>query len=68
MPANPTNTGRHVSQQSTTQDFKVRDIALAPSGRMQIDLAELEMPGLMALRDRYLGAKPLEGARIAGCL
>ncbi len=53
---------------STDGDYKVRDISLAPAGRMQIDLAEHEMPGLMALRDRYAGSKPLEGARIAGCL
>lgn len=53
---------------STDGDHKVRDISLAPAGRMQIDLAEHEMPGLMALRDRYEGQKPLDGARIAGCL
>ncbi len=52
----------------TQADFKVRDIDLAPSGRIQIDLAEQEMPGLMALRERFAGQKPLEGARIAGCL
>lgn len=53
---------------STDGDFKVRDIDLADSGRKQIMLAEHEMPGLMALRDRYEGQKPLDGARIAGCL
>jgi adenosylhomocysteinase len=53
---------------STDGDYKVRDIGLADLGRKQIMLAEQEMPGLMALRDRYAGQSPLEGARIAGCL
>ncbi len=53
---------------SADGDFKVRDIELAQLGRHQIMLAEQEMPGLMALRDRYEGQAPLEGARIAGCL
>ena len=53
---------------STDGDFKVRDIGLAETGRKQINLAEHEMPGLMALRERYEGQAPLEGARIAGCL
>ncbi|GIW72483.1 MAG: adenosylhomocysteinase [Planctomycetota bacterium] len=47
---------------------KVRDIALAAWGRKEIAMAEKEMPGLMALRQRYAGQKPLAGARIAGCL
>jgi adenosylhomocysteinase len=50
------------------QDFEVRDLDLAEWGRKEIGLAEREMPGLMALRERYEGKKPLEGARIAGCL
>jgi adenosylhomocysteinase len=49
-------------------DFKVRDLALAPAGRHQIRLAEHEMPGLMALRERYAATRPLAGARIAGSL
>lgn len=49
-------------------DYKVADIALASWGRREIELAEKEMPGLMALRAEYKGAKPLEGARIAGSL
>ncbi|MFQ5954423.1 MAG: adenosylhomocysteinase [Kiloniellales bacterium] len=49
-------------------DYKVADIALADWGRKEIAIAETEMPGLMALRKEYAGAKPLEGARIAGCL
>ena len=48
--------------------YKVKDINLAEWGRKEIELAEAEMPGLMALRDEYGSAKPLKGARIAGCL
>jgi adenosylhomocysteinase len=47
---------------------KVKDIALADWGRKEIDLAEAEMPGLMALREEFGESKPLKGARIAGCL
>src|SRR5690606_11162256 len=67
--------GRHVTEYtattaafSTDGDYKVRDIGLADLGRHQIVLAEQEMPGLMALRERYEGQRPLDGARIAGCL
>jgi len=49
-------------------DYKVADIALAEWGRKEIAIAESEMPGLMATRERYAGNKPLQGARIAGCL
>ncbi len=49
-------------------DYKVADITLAEWGRKEIAISETEMPGLMALRDEYAGQKPLEGARIAGCL
>src|SRR5271156_3599286 len=49
-------------------DFKVADISLADWGRREIAIAETEMPGLMALRDEFGTAKPLEGARIVGCL
>ena len=48
--------------------YKVKDIKLAEWGRKEIRLAEAEMPGLMALREEYSASKPLEGARIAGCL
>jgi adenosylhomocysteinase len=48
--------------------YKVKDIALADWGRKEIELAEAEMPGLMALRAEYGPSKPLKGARIAGCL
>ena len=51
-----------------TLPYKVKDISLAEWGRKEIELAEVEMPGLMALRDEYKGKKPLKGARIAGCL
>jgi len=49
-------------------DFKVKDISLADWGRKEIEIAETEMPGLMALREEYGAQKPLKGARIAGCL
>lgn len=48
--------------------FKVKDISLAEWGRKEIELAEAEMPGLMSLRKQYGKSKPLQGARIAGCL
>jgi adenosylhomocysteinase len=48
--------------------YKVKDISLADWGRREIELAENEMPGLMALRAKYGKDKPLQGARIAGCL
>jgi adenosylhomocysteinase len=49
-------------------DYKVADIKLAEWGRKEVELAEKEMPGLMALRSKYGPKKPLKGARIAGCL
>jgi adenosylhomocysteinase len=52
----------------TTLQYKVKDIELAGWGRKEIELAEAEMPGLMALRKEYGESKPLKGARIAGCL
>ena len=51
-----------------SQDFKVKDINQADFGRKEISIAETEMPGLMALRKEYNGKKPLNGARILGCL
>ncbi len=53
---------------SAFSDYKVADISLADWGRREIAIAETEMPGLMALREEYAGKKPLDGARIAGCL
>ncbi|MFO8145611.1 MAG: adenosylhomocysteinase [Candidatus Syntrophosphaera sp.] len=49
-------------------DYKVADISLSPLGRKEIELAEIEMPGLMALRRKYSASKPLKGARITGSL
>jgi len=49
-------------------DYKIKDINLADYGRKEIDIAEKEMPGLMALRERYQDIKPLKGARITGSL
>ncbi|MBI4791368.1 MAG: adenosylhomocysteinase [Deltaproteobacteria bacterium] len=49
-------------------DYKVADIGLAGWGRKEVAIAETEMPGLMAVRAEYAGQKPLQGARIAGCL
>ena len=51
-----------------SSDFKVADLSLAEFGRKEIELAEIEMPGLMALRERYGATKPLTGARITGSL
>ncbi len=49
-------------------DYKVMDLSLAEWGRREIAMAEKEMPGLMALREQYRQQRPLEGARITGCL
>jgi len=58
-----------MSPQATTEaDYKVADLSLADFGRKEIDLAEQEMPGLMALRARYTEEQPLAGARITGSL
>ncbi|MGD9862947.1 MAG: adenosylhomocysteinase [Pseudodonghicola sp.] len=51
-----------------SSDYIVKDIALADFGRKELDIAETEMPGLMALREEYGAAQPLKGARIAGSL
>src|SRR5216117_3310165 len=50
------------------QDFKVKDITLADWGRKEIDIAEKEMPGLMAIREKYAPGKPLAGVRVTGSL
>ncbi|MDP2779498.1 adenosylhomocysteinase [Devosia sp.] len=49
-------------------DYAVKDISLAAYGRKELDIAEIEMPGLMAIREEYAAAQPLKGARIAGSL
>ena len=57
--------------EKTKQDllpYKVKDLELSSWGRKEILLAEAEMPGLMSLREEYSASKPLQGARIAGCL
>ncbi len=54
--------------ENLSPDYKVADMSLADWGRKEINIAESEMPGLMALRKEYSGEKPLKGARIAGCL
>ena len=59
----PTITRRHPDE-----DFEVADLGLAEWGEKEIGLAEREMPGLMALRERFAGQTPLAGARITGCL
>ena len=51
-----------------TKDYKVKDISLAEFGRKEIEIAEKEMPGLMAVREKYGSQKPLKGARITGSL
>ena len=51
-----------------TLPYKVADITLADFGRKEIELAEKEMPGLMAIRQKYSTEKPLKGARITGSL
>ncbi|MCK5284971.1 MAG: adenosylhomocysteinase [Alphaproteobacteria bacterium] len=54
--------------QTLENDYWVADISLADWGRKEIELAEIEMPGLMSLRKEYAGKNPLKGTRIAGCL
>jgi adenosylhomocysteinase len=62
------NEACETGSQKEFSDYKVRDISLASWGRKEIEMAEKEMPGLMALRDEYGSSKPLKGSRIAGCL
>jgi adenosylhomocysteinase len=57
-----------MSTSTVSEKFKVKDLSLAEWGRKEIDLAQNEMPGLMALRQKYGTSKPLKGARIAGSL
>src|SRR5580704_6150365 len=53
---------------SAAADYKVADIGLAEFGRKEIDIAEQEMPGLMAIRNKYAAGKPLKGVRVTGSL
>ncbi len=57
-----------VAPKTVQNDYKVKDIGLADWGRKEITIAEIEMPGLMALRREYGKSQPLKGARIVGCL
>ncbi len=56
------------SPKAVQNDYKVKDITLAEWGRKELNIAETEMPGLMATRAEYKGKQPLKGARIVGCL
>src|SRR5436309_12027390 len=55
-------------EQKTKQDYKVADISLADFGRKEISIAEKEMPGLMAIREKYAPGRPLKGVRVTGSL
>src|SRR5882672_3396154 len=57
-----------ITESKTKQDYKVADISLADFGRKEISIAEKEMPGLMAIREKYAPQKPLSGVRITGSL
>ena len=52
----------------TTEDYKVADISLAQWGRRELEIAESEMPALMAMRAKYSASKPLAGAKVLGCI
>ena len=54
--------------ETTTQNYKVADISLATWGRKELQIAETEMPALMALRAKYRHSQPLKGAKILGCI
>jgi len=54
--------------EATKQDYKVADINLAAWGRRELQIAETEMPALMALRDKFRSSQPLKGAKILGCI
>ena len=56
------------SVSTSTPNYVIADISLSDFGRKEIKIAETEMPGLMALRDKYQSEKPLKGAKIAGSL
>src|SRR6195256_1319438 len=56
------------TKEKTKQDYKVADISLANFGRKEISIAEKEMPGLMAIREKYAPSKPLAGVRVTGSL
>ncbi len=64
----PDTIAHNGDEEAGFQDYKVADITLADFGRKEIELAEEEMPGLMAVREKYVPGKPLQGARISGCI
>src|SRR5437660_11279368 len=57
-----------ITESKAKQDYKIADISLADFGRKEISIAEKEMPGLMAIREKYALQKPLAGVRITGSL
>src|SRR5512136_1771515 len=61
-------TRMHTKTKKTSTDFQVKDIGLADWGRREIEIAEKEMPGLMATREKYGPKKSLAGARVSGSL
>ena len=65
---NTQNNVTKITSAKNTTDYKVADISLADWGRKEIQIAETEMPALIALRDKYAGEQPLEGAKILGCI
>jgi adenosylhomocysteinase len=68
LPKSPKNRLAPKNGNGAKHDFKVRDLSLAESGRKEITIAEAEMPGLMAIREKYAPSKPLKGVRITGSL
>src|SRR3954468_6813216 len=65
MPTTPKTTA---APSVTQNDYKIADISLADFGRKEISIAEKEMPGLMAIREKYAKSKPLSGVRVMGSL
>ena len=57
-----------VLKPAKNQDYVIADLSLAPWGRKELNIAETEMPGLMAIREEFAKSKPLKGARITGSL
>src|SRR3984957_7131497 len=68
LPKSPKNRLATKNGNGAKHDFKVADLSLAESGRKEIDIAEAEMPGLMAIRKKYAASKPLKDVRITGSL
>ncbi len=68
MSATDVSTTEDIIRRYPDEDFEIADLSLAAWGRHEMDIAQKEMPGLMALRERYGSQRPLEGSRVAGCL